>query len=84
MDITPVPFTCPDIDKILLHLNNVSKILDDAYFNFQSLNSEDVYDAISDARYNLDGLDSMLEKIRSANAQLRHNAEYLEELIKTK
>lgn len=77
----PVGHTCPDIDRVIKHINNALKIANDG-MKMREKESDDwsMYDEIDSE---LGGLESDLEGLRESNSKLREWGEEAEELIES-
>jgi len=65
---TVIPHTCPDIDKVIKSINSAQAAIG------KGLKSDD-RSYFEDAESNLDGLEDILEKLRTANDSLREYAQ---------
>lgn len=65
---TVIPHTCPDIDKVITSINYAQKAIG------KGLESDDKR-YFEDAESELDGLEDILEKLRTANDSLREYAQ---------
>ena len=65
---TLIPYTCPDIDKVIKYINSAQKAIS------RGLKTEDV-SYFEEAESDLDGLEDELEKLRTANDSLRNYAQ---------
>ena len=61
--------TCADIDRVISGINGASDSLNDCIKKIDRDN--DAWDYVNDAEKELDGLESILEKLRDENSRLR-------------
>lgn len=73
-----IPYTCPNIDKIIKRINAAMKLLREA----EKIEDDGIKDYIDDAFEELDGLEDELEDIRKSNSSLRELWESEEEKVK--
>ena len=74
----PVKNTCPDIDKVIRHIDGAIKVAKNGRKLFP-----DADDCFCDILYELEGLYSMLEDLRKDNSKLRDWGHALEEELHT-
>lgn len=73
-----IPHTCPDIDKVIKAIKSAMK---SAALGMRAVDTDnDAYDYLKDIEWELDGLERIMEELRSANSQLRDWADGNEEI----
>jgi chromosome segregation ATPase len=78
-EVSPVKFTCPDIDKVIKWITSAMKMAKDSRKTFPE--ADDIF---HDIYYELEGCDGLLEDLRKANSSLRLWGYELQKEIKEK